>query len=376
MVKFIHTADWQIGMKAAHVGEVGQQVRLERLESARRVVDAANSREADFIIVAGDTFEDNAVERVLVQKVADILARFKGPVYLTSGNHDPLVSGSVWEHAAWQSHSNLNVVTEAKPIELDEATIYPCPLFEKHSLADPTAWIDASSNSKISIGIGHGTVEGIAQAEPDYPIPRDAASRSGLDYLGIGHWHSYGPIPSTDGVVRMAYSGTHETTKFGERDSGNALLVEIASRGSTPVIESIRTGGLQWTVIEESLTDIGDAGRVREQIESLSDADKSLVDLRISGILHHQDQPELKRIEELVAARFLYGRLDTSNLAPSPSDESWLDAVPGGIMQSVARRLQDLTDPSVMSDRPDGATPEVATRALLELYRLVQEGDA
>ena len=54
----------------------------------------------------------------------------------------------------------------------------------------------------------------------------------------------------------MAYSGTHETTKFGERDSGNALLVEIASRGSTPVIESIRTGGLQWTVIEESLTDL------------------------------------------------------------------------------------------------------------------------
>ena len=133
---------------------------------------------------------------------------------------------------------------------------------------------------------------------------------------------------------------------------------------------------MQWKVIEESLTDIGDARPVREEIESLQDADKTLVDLRISGILHHQDQPELKRIEELVAARFLYGRLDTSNLAPSPSDESWLDAVPGGIMQSVARRLQDLTDPSVMSDRPDGATPEVATRALLELYRLVQEGDA
>lgn len=174
----------------------------------------------------------------------------------------------------------------------------------------------------------------------------------------------------------MAYSGTHETTKFGERDSGNALLVEIADRGATPVIESIPTGGLKWKVVEETLTDIGDAAQVREQIESLPDAGKSLVDLRISGILHHQDQPELQRIEELVAARFLYGRLDKSNLAPSPSDESWLDAVPGGIMQSVARRLQDLTDPSFISDRPEGAPPEVATRALLELYRLVQEGSA
>lgn len=375
MVKFIHTADWQIGMKAAHVGAVGKRVRSERLESARRVVEVATNKQADFIIVAGDTFEDNAVDRVLVQKVADILGRFAGPVYLISGNHDPLVSGSVWEHPAWASHPNLHVIAEAKPIELDEATLYPCPLFEKYSLSDPTAWIDAATNPKISIGIGHGTVEGISQAEPDYPIPRNAATRSGLDYLGIGHWHSYSAYPSADGIVRMAYSGTHETTKFGERDSGNALLVEIAQRGSAPILESIPTGSLQWTVIEESLTDVGDAARVREQIESLPDASKALVSLRIDGILHHEDQAELVRIEELMRARFLYGRTDTSNLAPSPSDESWLDAIPGGVMQTVAKRLQALSDPDNSVDRPADVTPETATRALLELYRMVQESN-
>ena len=373
MVKFIHTADWQIGMKAAHVGAVGSRVRAERLESAKRVVQVAADRQADFIIVAGDTFEDNAVDRVLVQKVADILGSFSGPVYLTSGNHDPLVSGSVWEHSAWKSHSNLHVITKAEPIELDNATLYPCPLFEKYSTLDPTAWIDANDNSKISIGIGHGTVEGILQAAPDYPIPPDAATRSGLDFLGIGHWHSYATYPSADGAVRMAYSGTHETTKFGERDSGNALLVEIAQRHSAPVLESIRTGGLQWEVIEHSLTAVGDAARIREQIESLSDVSNTLVDLRVGGVLHHEDQAELVRIEELMQARFLYGRIDTSKLAPSPSDESWLAAIPGGVMQSVAQRLQALSDSGNAVNRPDGATPEVATRALLELYRMVQE---
>ena len=109
MLKFIHTADWQIGMKAAHVGAVGQRVRAERLEAARRVIDAAASNRADFVIVAGDTFEDNAVDRVLVQKVADILGSFSGPAYIISGNHDPLVPGLVWDHAAWQSHSNLHL---------------------------------------------------------------------------------------------------------------------------------------------------------------------------------------------------------------------------------------------------------------------------
>jgi len=37
-MKFLHTADWQLGMKAAHVGGVGARLREERLLAARRVV--------------------------------------------------------------------------------------------------------------------------------------------------------------------------------------------------------------------------------------------------------------------------------------------------------------------------------------------------
>jgi DNA repair exonuclease SbcCD nuclease subunit len=55
--------------------------------------------------VAGDTFEDNGVDRVIVQKVADILAGFVGPVYVIPGNHDPLVPGSVRDHPAWRCMS-------------------------------------------------------------------------------------------------------------------------------------------------------------------------------------------------------------------------------------------------------------------------------
>jgi DNA repair exonuclease SbcCD nuclease subunit len=72
-MRFLHTADWQIGMKASQVGEAGTRVREERIAAARRVVEAARGAEADFILVAGDTFEDNGVDRVLVQRVVDAL---------------------------------------------------------------------------------------------------------------------------------------------------------------------------------------------------------------------------------------------------------------------------------------------------------------
>ncbi|MCA9123209.1 MAG: DNA repair exonuclease [Planctomycetaceae bacterium] len=375
-MKFIHTADWQIGMKAAHVGAVGQVVRAERLEAARRVVEAAKSHDAEFIIVAGDTFEDNAVDRVVVQRVADILGSFSGPVYIISGNHDPLVPGAVWDHLAWQSHANLHVLTEAAPLQIEGATLYPCPLFEKHSLKDPTRWIDANDAPNIAIGIGHGTVEGVSQSELDYPIARDAATRAGLDYLGLGHWHSFASYKSSDGVSRMAYSGTHETTKFGERDSGNALLVEIETRGAVPKLTPIRTGGLSWKTITQRFSESGDAARLREQVEALPEPKSILLDLRIDGVLNQGDQVELARIDELLRARFLYGRVDTSQLVPRPDDNRWLEMLPVGVLRETAQRLQALSDPTYSEDRPEHASPAVATRALLELYRMVQEDNA
>lgn len=81
-MKFLHTADWQIGMKADFVGHAGQRVRDERIAAGRRLVDAANAEGVDFILVAGDLFEDNAVDRSLVVKTADILAHFNRPVYV------------------------------------------------------------------------------------------------------------------------------------------------------------------------------------------------------------------------------------------------------------------------------------------------------
>jgi len=371
-VKFIHTADWQLGMKAAHVGETAARVREERLAAARRAVGVARDQEAEFILMAGDTFEDNGVERALIQKVADILCSSPVPVYVIPGNHDPLTPGSVWEHPAWKSMEHVHVLREEKPVDIPGGTLYPCPVKDKRSRKDPTAWI-LSGEAVIRIGLAHGTVEGIQQAEPDHPIARDAASRAGLDYLALGHWHSTAMYPGADGSVRMAYSGTHETTSFGERDSGNVLVVEIAGPGASPLVTPVRTGGLDWMVIEKDIREAGDLQRVRQDIESQGNPGSTLVEVRLKGLLAAGERDEIARIEGILASRFLFARLGSSGLRPSPEDTSWLASLPPGILQSVAARLQELADPGFSGQRPEGASPEVASRALMELYALMTE---
>jgi len=373
-VRFIQTADWQLGMKAARVGGVAPRLREERLAAARRVIAVARDQAAGFILVAGDTFEDNGVERTLIQKAADILGGSPVPVYVIPGNHDPLTPGSVWEHPAWKTMQHVHVLREEQPVEVPGGILYPCPVKDRQSRRDPTSWIAAGDAGAIRIGLAHGTVEGVPQLEPDHPIARDAAARSGLDYLGLGHWHSTATYAAPDGAVRMAYSGTHETTSFGERDSGNVLAVDIAGPGSPPRVTPLRTGGLTWRVVEKDIREPGDLRRVRADIEAEGNPGSTLVELRLKGLLAVDERDEMARMEEILASRFLFHQIDISGLRPSPGDASWLAGLPPGMLQTVAARLQELSDPGFSGQRPDGASPEVASRALIELYALVTEG--
>jgi len=89
-------------------------------------------------------------------------------------------------------------------------------------------------------------------------------------------------------------------------------------------------------------------------------------------VLPAEARSELTRIEELLEARFLYGRADFSQLLPAPEDDAWVAELPPGIMRRVAERLQQLAAAGGRGG-PDYATPQVAARALLELYRLNSE---
>jgi DNA repair exonuclease SbcCD nuclease subunit len=362
-MRFLHTADWQIGMKATALGDAGARIREERLAAGHRVVAAAKDFQVDFIVVAGDLFEHNAVDRVLVQKVADILGSFGGPVFIIPGNHDPLMRGSVWEHPAWKASDTVRVLRQEAPIEVWGGMLYPCPVLERHSGRNPTAWITAERTGAVRIGLAHGTVEGVRQDEPDYPIPRDAAERTGLDYLALGHWHSTTIYTSSGGVPQMAYSGTPEPTRFGERESGQVLMVEIPGPEAAPKITPVPTGGLNWVTVVEELRERGDLARVREELGAIARPERSLIEVSLGGILTADGQAELDHIEQILQSRFLWARLDASRLRPSPEDDSWIENLPPGIIRDAAMRLRGRED----------VPPEVAARALMELYAMMGE---
>jgi DNA repair exonuclease SbcCD nuclease subunit len=362
-MKFLHTSDWQVGMRAAHLRDKGERVRLARLESARRVVDEARRQTVDFLILAGDTFEDNGVDRIKVREVARILGAAGCPVFVIPGNHDTCKPGSVWEDGSWTESPNVRILKEPKPVECDAAVIYPCPVFAGDSKEDPTAWI-AVTGAKIAIGIAHGSVENAAY-ESTLPIRRDAAAARGLDYLALGHIHSTTLYDDAAGVCRQAYSGTHEPTKFGEHDSGNVLLVEIAERGAPPRIQTIRTGSLDWLSYHRKIEHPGEMAALAAELEGLPAPERTLVECVLEGLLFGSDYDALGRLTEIVDGRFLFGRSDVGRLVPGQCGPAWVDHLPAGYLQDAARGLLVAAG---------GSPPDpVAAAALREFARLWRE---
>ncbi|MGB5985378.1 MAG: hypothetical protein WBG37_08745, partial [Desulfobacterales bacterium] len=298
-----------------------------------------------------------------------------GPAYILPGNHDPWGPGSVWEHPAWAAAENLTVLVNPEPVPIAHGILLPCPLSAKYGRVDPTVWITPESGAGhaagIRIGLAHGNVEGLPGADPDFPIARDAAQRGALDYLALGHWHSLASFTQGDDPVRMAYCGTPEATRFGERESGKALLVEISEPGAAPRITALETGHYIWEQIEAEIHQPQDLSAIAETIDTLSAPERTLLDLRLRGLLFARQQADLGQLLERVAARFFFSRVDRTQLLPAPDDPGWIEDLPAGILREAARQLISQAQLSKTSE--DNSPDSPAALALQELYAAVQE---
>ena len=361
-MRFLHTADWQMGMRAPHGAEQkAEDFNRARMEAAERVLDAAKRHQVDFLLLAGDTFENNAVSRPLVRRVAELLGRAPCPVFVLPGNHDPLVPGSVWEHPVWEEYPNLFVLRRAEPIEVPGGLLLACPVTSPHSRRDPTAWIQVQAEERICVVAAHGNLQEVSP-DGELPLSKQAPSATGADYIALGHWHSVHKVRGLDGMVRMAYSGTHEPTRFEEPNSGKALVVEIPARRAPPSLEEVETGRLSWHALDRQVLERTDLEALRRDLEAIPNPKDSLVRARLRGVYPPDAEDILSELEVILESRFLLGYLDTKDLNQLPQDDSWLERITDPLGRALAEELLA---------QPDTQARVLALRELLDILRQV-----
>lgn len=381
MVKFLHTADWQLGQTLKLVGrEKADELRGARLDSIRNLLALAREEDVDFIITAGDNFESNQVRDGLVRKTVRILNDYSTvPIFIIPGNHDPLMEDYPFTRInSGQLDDHVRVLTEEEPVVVPgvDATIYPGICRQKKDSHNPIGWIPRrKEDKKIRIGLAHGSWQVLPELpRDDYPIPEGGAEEFDLDYLGLGHWHSTFPDPEKN-EKRTYYSGTPEPTSFSEPDSGNVLIVEIKAPERKPEVTKRRVAGYSWMTRDVTLSDETSLdGLEDELLGTEKDPGRSLLNLEVTGVTSLSVDDRFQDLLAGLKDRFFFVRADKEelNLIPTEEEVQNLSAGEGwlkGAVENLERIVSDNGD-YVPEGWPftDPPTKEEAERALSLIY--------
>ena len=256
-MKFIHTADWQIGM-TFHGFKQKTRIMMEedRLEVIEAIAEHASNpaNGIDFVLVCGDMFESPRGAEALVKKTFKKIERIGKPVYVIPGNHE-------WNDAEYMFSTkyflenkpdNLHVLQAGiNALEnLPGAEIVAAPLEGKTDEIDlVNAQISLlGETTNIRIVAGHGSIDKIMPAGDRKDLiklaPIEKALAAGkIHYVAMGDRHSTTDVGDT-GLVW--YSGAPEPTAFTEDDQRNVLVVELA-QGAKAKVEKLEVG--QWDFI-------------------------------------------------------------------------------------------------------------------------------
>ena len=376
-MRLIHTSDWHVGKVFPFAGDgVMALLQKARLDAIAAIGKLAMAEDARIVLVAGDIYDRESPDAKTLAEPLEVMRRFSAVAWhLIPGNHDPDLPNGLWHRVlSIGLPANVRIHREATPIGLDERTwLLPAPLRRKHSLSDPTAWMDeaATPDGGRRVGLAHGSIAEFGNSErtPNLIAP-DRAAKAGLAYLALGDWHGAKAIGKN-----TWYSGTPESDGFDQSDSGQALLVNLAS--GVPDVSVVRTGSYRWLKTSIAVQNADDIRRLDQQVrDGQEDLSRLLLRLEVQGMLTLNEHDLFERLiaETGLRAALAYLDLSRGNLILRPTEDELDQLTDDRVVKDTLRRLRAIAE---RHDHPKRAAAMRAIRHLqLACHRRAQEAAA
>lgn len=343
-MRFIATADLQIGMSAHGLGDHRHAFALARIAVIARLGQLARDRSASAIVVAGDLFDRDPVSAGDLARTMDAIAEIALPVLVVPGNHDNDHPGSVWRSPAFLDArpDQLRLLGET-PIEIGGVEFRGAPLPTRHPDAPLVERLldTLPADGAARVVVGHGAVDAVSG---DHGSPSTlhlaelergiAEGRTRLIVLGDRHR----PL-EVGSTGRIWYPGAPEPTDFGD-GPGAALVIDLDADGaSTPRVEVVETGTWRFERPRPHLTDVAHVENLLGELEALPHKLTTVVQVRPRGALGTEASRQLEAGLDALVPRFavLDRRLD--DLAIVPELEELERLVLPGYARRVAEEL-------------------------------------
>jgi DNA repair exonuclease SbcCD nuclease subunit len=381
-MRFVHTADWQLGMTRHFLaGDAQPRYSAARRDAVAGLGELATQSGAEFVVVAGDVFEDNQLAPEVISQSLEAMRTIGIPVYLLPGNHDPLDAASVYTSALFTAECPDNVIvldTEGVHRVRPGLEIVAAPWRSKRPTTDlaAAALEELPADGTIRILVAHGGVDAL---DPDPGNPallrlgglQDALARGVIHYVALGDKHSRTQVGETG---RIWYSGSPEVTNFDdiEADPGHVLVVDIDEADGSVNVDSRHIGRWRFLTLHRQLDTSRDVTDLDINLDQLPHKERTVVQLALTGSLSVTDRAALDACLDRYSRLFAWvGTWKRhTHLVVVPADGEFSDLGIGGFAADAVEELV-----ATARDADAGAADD-AHAALALLLRLVDRGVA
>ncbi len=252
-ITFIHAADLHLDSPMIGLSHLPKEI-FERMKEStfvalKKLTDAAIHHRVDFVILAGDLFDeqDRSVRaQMRLRKEMERLNQYQIPVYVIHGNHDHL--NGEWIHL--EMPSNVHVfggkVGFEKCVTKEAVThVYGFSYESRHVTENHLDEYVKHEDADFHIGILHGYGEGSSGHGHYAPFHIKELIHKKFDYWALGHIHKRSTLHENPYIV---YPGNIQGRNKKETGSKGCYLVKLTSTNTK--LDFIETDDIQWNTIQ------------------------------------------------------------------------------------------------------------------------------
>ncbi|HEX4755688.1 MAG TPA: metallophosphoesterase [Candidatus Dormibacteraeota bacterium] len=234
--RLLHVADLHLDRAFAGMGCQGELAIRRRLglrEALRRAGQTALERGCAAVTIGGDLYEHDRAGAATAAFMVETFASWQPMrVLLAPGNHDALLTGSIYSRTEWPANVHLFSTAELRPVALaDGLTIWGLAHLEPAWQGDPLAGGDTvGGDGGVHLALFHGAEVGLRPEGKSMHGPFRATDvhRRGFAAALCGHYHRR----RVDAGTGLLYPGSPEPLTFDESEPRGAVIVTVAGDGT------------------------------------------------------------------------------------------------------------------------------------------------
>ena len=356
MPRLLHVADVHLGARHQDLGDAAARQRERQFTAFRRAVDVALEEHVDVLLIAGDLFDSNSQPRRSVERAATELRRLVdagGRAVLLPGTHDAYDRASIYRTYDLASLAGLSPGSDAIVLltphrehvrypELELVVFGRCFATKRAPHSPFTGFSAAHPPARWRVGMIHGSLRVPGRVEDDDVLfTEEEIAASNLDYLALGHWHSF--REGRAGATTWAYSGAPEPVAIDQDGAGHVLLVTLEERdGERRVaVEPRRVGVTRFRRLEIDAADVGTQGRRVERLRGLGDPNLVL-EVRLNGVTPDTLDLREDEVQRQLEGAFFRLRIRDRTVPPLPEGaRPPADTIVGAFLERLERRIAE-----------------------------------